>query len=451
MNAVDVFKIRKGDAISFVGAGGKTSLIASIAIELTREFSVAVTTTTKVFPFDSESFDNIFGTIDDIWSLNKDQSNGNVPAFFGGQDSEGKCLPLSNEELEHLTKMFDVVLIEADGARGKSLKRPRLNEPVVPCFSNKVVWVTGADIIGREFSDDLVFKPKAFESMGLCGEDEIDLQNLRRALYSEGGYLDKLSDQEIYLVLNKIDSAPEFECDSIRLLWHRRLSGLVLSGLDGKRRFFEEVTNMKIPIAAVILAAGMSERFGSQKLLAEYKGNPIIKRAINAALGSNVDKTYVVIPEISPTLRAVIESHGPVEIVENPDSRYGISTSIIAGLGRLKKYAKIPRAMLLMLADMPNVNSELVNEVISAFHNSGAPICAPFEDGRFGHPVILHPAMFNEILGICGDTGCREILRREPSMVKAVSPSQPGTQLDIDTPCDFERIHSDGRILQNIS
>ncbi|MCX6647707.1 MAG: selenium cofactor biosynthesis protein YqeC [bacterium] len=436
--------------VSFIGAGGKTSLITSIALELCRKFSLAVTTTTKVFPFDSNSFDNFFGTVNDYISADKNRNDVKIPAFFSLRDSEGKCLPPSTEELARLAETFDVVLIEADGAHGKSLKRPRVNEPAVPWFSKKVVWVTGADVLGRKFSDELVFKLETFESADLRGEDEIDFCNLRRALYAKGGYLDKLADQEIYLMINKVDSALDFERDSVRRLWHTRLSGLVLSGLDGRRRYFEEITNQGISVATVILAAGLSERFGSQKLLAKYKGSPLICHAVNAALGGGPEKLFAVIPDNSPVLREVIESCGPVEIVENPHARLGISSSIKAGLERLTNSTENPPAMMLLLADMPNVDSDLVKEVLFAFRNSGTPISAPFEDGRFGHPVIFHPVMFGEISGITGDTGCREILRRDPEMVKVAVLSQPGTQKDIDTPADIKRIDLNGRILQSI-
>jgi molybdenum cofactor cytidylyltransferase len=451
MTAGDVFKIQKGDMVSFVGAGGKTSLISFIALELHREFSVAVTTTTKVFPFDLGSFENFFGTVDDYISANRNRNNAKIPAFFGGHDSEGKCLPPSNEELARLAGTFDVVLIEADGARGNSLKRPRANEPAVPWFSKKVVWVAGADVLGRKFSDELVFKPETFDAVGLRREDKIDFYNLRSALYAKGGYLDKLADQEIYLMINKVDSAPDFDRDSARLLWHQRLSGLILSGLDEGRRYFEEITNREIPVTAVILAAGLSERFGSQKLLSDYKGSLLVCHAVKAALEGRSEKLLAVIPDNSPALRSVIESCGPVEIVVNPNARLGISSSIKAGLEHHANGTGNPPAMMLMLADMPDVNSDLINEVLSAFHNSSAPICAPYEDGRFGHPVVFHSVMFKEISEISGDTGCREILRRDPEMVKLVSPSQPGTQKDIDSPADLERIESNGRILQSIS
>jgi molybdenum cofactor cytidylyltransferase len=100
---------------------------------------------------------------------------------------------------------------------------------------------------------------------------------------------------------------------------------------------------------------------------------------------------------------------------------------------------------------MPNVDAALVKEVLSAFRGSGAPICAPYEDGRFGHPVVFHPVMFDKIAEITGDTGCREILRGDPEMVKTIVPSKPGTQEDVDRPADIERTHSDGRVLQGIS
>jgi len=452
VSAKDIFNIQKGDTVSFVGAGGKTSLISALARELSREFFVAVTTTTKVYPFDSRDFSNFFGGIDEYQPVNDiADMNIKIPAFFSGRDSEGKCLPLDDDGIMYLTEIFDVVLIEADGARGKSLKRPRANEPVVPDISNKVVWVTGMDVLGRKFSDELVFKPESFVETGMQDEDEIDIRNLRHALYSSGGYLDKLPGKEIYLVLNKVDAAPNFDVDSARLLWHPRLSGLVISGLDGGQRVFREINNKEIPVTIVILAAGMSERFGTQKLLADYKERPLICKSVNTALESEAEKIIVLIPENSPDLRAVVESCGRVEIVENPDAWLGLSTSIKAGLKRIVDENGNSHAMLLLPADMPNIDTRLINDVLITFRDSGAPISAPFENDRFGHPVIFHPAMFPEIQKITGDIGCREIVRQDPELVKTVTPVKSETQADIDTPADLERIDSNERILHGVS
>jgi len=454
MSAKDILNIQKGDVVSFVGAGGKTSLISDIAREISMEFSVAVTTTTRIYPFDSTHFMNFCSAIDDTRTAvdidKTDKIETKIPVFTSGIDSERKCLPLDDEGIKYLTEIYDVVLIEADGARGKSLKRPRANEPVVPDFSNKVVWVTGLDVLGRKFSDELVFKPEIFNEIGFDGENEIDIRNLRHALYSSGGYLDKLPDKEIYLVLNKIDAAENFNVDSARLLWHPRLSGLVISGLDGDERFFSEIDNKEIPVTIVILAAGMSERFGSRKLLAGYRGRPLICKSTNTALESEAEKTIVVIPENSPDLRAIVESCGKVEIVENPDAQLGLSTSIRAGLERIVNEDGNSRAMMLLPADMPNIDTKLINDVLRAFRDSAAPICAPFENDRFGHPVIFHPVTFSEIQKISGDIGCRDILRQNPDLVKTATPSKSETQADIDTPADLERIDSNERILHGV-
>ena len=181
------FEIEKGDVISVVGSGGKTSIIEFISQELRMEFSVAVTTTTKMFPFETKVFENHFESIANFTDFaDRARQTGNVESFFGGRDSEGRCLPLSDETFARMAEAFDVVLIEADGAAGKSLKRPRVHEPVVPSLSNKAIWIVGADVIGKTFSDELVFKPDTFMSAGFDLNQQIDFQNLGR-LYTRAG------------------------------------------------------------------------------------------------------------------------------------------------------------------------------------------------------------------------------------------------------------------------
>ena len=145
---INVFTAHKGDVISFVGAGGKTSLIKALASALKPHFSVAITTTTHMYPIENLLFENHLLN-NKRTNLNNISNNSRIPVFFSTLNAEGKGLPPCLEDFETITMTFDIVLIEADGARGKSLKLPRAHEPVVPENSNKVVLVIGLDIFGK--------------------------------------------------------------------------------------------------------------------------------------------------------------------------------------------------------------------------------------------------------------------------------------------------------------
>lgn len=162
--------VKKGDVFSLVGSGGKTTLMYHIARELTTKgMRVITTTTTKIFP--PQSFQSSRLVIDDhedlllnkAQALLKKENHITVAEKFIGLKLKGISPQLVDTMKEQ--KIADVIVIEADGARGRPLKAPNETEPVIPFSTTWTLAVVGLDGIGKRNTEDYVFRPDYFSRL----------------------------------------------------------------------------------------------------------------------------------------------------------------------------------------------------------------------------------------------------------------------------------------------
>lgn len=184
-------------------------------------------------------------------------------------------------------------------------------------------------------------------------------------------------------------------------------------------------------IAGILLAAGRSTRFGSDKLLhAEPQGQPLALQAARAFV--SVQRTLAVIPAGNGQLRALFESIGfPVTEV---DGTAALSRSLRAGLEATAQAG----GWIVGLADMPSVRPSTVAAIRQALEQ-GADIVACRHEGQRGNPVGFSQNMKTALLALEGDQGARQLLLERSSAVHWLDVDDPGILLDIDAPADWAR------------
>jgi molybdenum cofactor cytidylyltransferase len=190
-------------------------------------------------------------------------------------------------------------------------------------------------------------------------------------------------------------------------------------------------------IAAIVLAAGRGTRFGdAPKMLADLDGKPLVRHAVEAALGSSVNAVIVVVGHREAEVRGALGGL-PVIFVPNPDYAEGLSTSLRAGFAMRPEEAE---ACVIMLGDMPRVTSSLVDGLVSAWREAGRPAAAlPVQNGHRGNPVLLSVGLAGEIAELTGDAGAGPLLRNRPDVLEwAVE--DPAVVLDVDTPDALARL-----------
>jgi len=184
-------------------------------------------------------------------------------------------------------------------------------------------------------------------------------------------------------------------------------------------------------VAAIVLAAGLSSRMGSNKLLAPVLGKPMVRHAVEAALSSAAEMTIVVTGHRPDDVRRALAPLTPL-FVENRDYSNGLSTSLKCGLGQVPDGFD---GALILLGDMPDVSASLLDRLIAAFDPSeGRAICVATRHGKRGNPVLWARRFFEEIMALEGDVGARHLIAQNAELVCEVEADDDAPLIDIDTP-----------------
>jgi molybdenum cofactor cytidylyltransferase len=182
-------------------------------------------------------------------------------------------------------------------------------------------------------------------------------------------------------------------------------------------------------ITGLLLTAGKSERYGQQKLLVDFKGQALVLHGLRAL--SHCDQVIAIIRDEDADLQHIMMAEG-IQTVINKDADLGIGHSIACGV----RASRRSDGWCILPADMPNVSGETVDQVADALRK-GAPIAAPFFEGRRGHPVGFGHAFAEQLMALDGDVGARNILLRHSNNLVRIETNDSGILLDIDTPRDL--------------
>lgn len=190
----------KKHVISFVGAGGKSTSMDTLAKEFKMEGKKVLVTTTTVI-FEPQHRDNdkfILGELPQEYI----PLEGSITLLGKSMDND-KIRGITTKDVEEICKreIFDIILIEADGARMKPLKAPANHEPVVPSFSTMTIGVIGLDSIGMPLDEDHVHRPEILASIL-----EVDLPHfidkydiVRLIVHNEGIFKGTYGNKVIFL------------------------------------------------------------------------------------------------------------------------------------------------------------------------------------------------------------------------------------------------------------
>jgi molybdenum cofactor cytidylyltransferase len=212
---------------------------------------------------------------------------------------------------------------------------------------------------------------------------------------------------------------------------------------------WERLAAALLPVGAVVLAAGSGSRMpGSQKLLLEVDGRPMVRHAIEAASEGGCHQVVVVYS--SDQVKNAVD--GVAELVYNPEASTGMASSLRVGLRALKPEIE---AAVIVLGDQPLVGSRTIAALLRAWRREGSrPAVAVSKprkrsagDGpntgskrHWTPPVVLAREMWEELYALKGDAGARQILDGHPELLDVVP--APGRPDDIDTPEDYAKILS---------
>lgn len=196
---------------------------------------------------------------------------------------------------------------------------------------------------------------------------------------------------------------------------------------------------------AIVLAAGAGSRFGGGKLLAPFRGRPLIAHALDAALAAPVEQRLIMTPQTDAALQEAVRRWSEsvslawrLHVIAG-DFSEGMAATLRRALGHLPPDAD---GAFVFLGDMPRIPHAMLSRLAEAFEGHSA--AAPVHQGRRGHPVLLRAALFPELLTLTGDEGARAVLDRLGPALALVPTDDPGVLFDVDTPEHLVACPADG-------
>ncbi len=177
-------------------------------------------------------------------------------------------------------------------------------------------------------------------------------------------------------------------------------------------------------VAAVVLAAGESRRFGSPKQLARLDGQTLLEHVLQRANTAGLAPIVAVVP-VWLTRPAAMDDP-KLRWIRNPFPERGMSHSLRLGFAALPPEAE---AAIILLGDQPRVSAAHLASLLAA--RGSRPIIATRVGERLVPPVLIERSRFSIVDEPRGDVGLREILASFPDEVHAVDATEP--MRDVDT------------------
>ena len=310
--------------------------------------------------------------------------------------------------------------------------RPEFSSHTFPADSDSGKSAASSASSGNQMAPDL----NGFLGGGLA--------SIRRAIDSPAAFA--VIDELGYLE----SSCPEF-CDAIFHLFDTKRVIAVLRSqstpfLDALRArddvYVYDLDHPVLPVGCVIMASGLGKRFGSNKLMADFNGKPLITRILSATDGPLFAARIVVTrsPEVESLCRNLAI---PVLLHAMPYRNHTVKL----GLSALLEKNPDLRGCMFALGDQPLLSRETIEAMVLTFSGQSSHPCgeilrlASMNQGEIqspGNPILFDRWYFNELLTLPDNSGGNVLLKKYPQHVRYFPAASPLELADADTPEELE-------------
>ncbi len=437
MRLCDALDVQRGDVVSFVGAGGKTSALIRLGRELAAAgWRVLATTTTRIateeldeFPWSTRWRFSLLRGSRELATLLDD--HGFVFVYQEIRNDKATGIPY-----EYVSRLMDemnadVLLVEADGSRRLPLKTPYSYEPVWPPDTTIAVPVAGLDVLGKPLDETHVYNPQpALERYGFRYGEPIQPAWLAQIVRDETlGLKDVPEGARVVALLNKADMSGRMRSRARRVAQMILRSPRVDSVAIGAMQFpADPVFEVQRRIAAVVLAAGLSTRMGQSKMLLSWGERTVIEAVVQRLIPFHFSQIVVVTGFESKTLKQILTDY-PVKTVFNTRYEKGeMRSSLKAGLRAL---AKATGACLVVMGDQPQIPTRVILQVLRTASQNTISVVAPYYQGQRGHPILIPRKTWPQLLRMRRGAP-RDVIKQYP--ILKVPVKNDAILRDIDTP-----------------
>jgi molybdenum cofactor cytidylyltransferase len=194
--------------------------------------------------------------------------------------------------------------------------------------------------------------------------------------------------------------------------------------------------------AAVVPAAGLSQRMGRPKLILPIGDRSLIERVVSALIEGGASPVVVVAPPPdqpgAQALHRLAVSAGAEVVVPStppPDMR----ASVEHALAYLEASGPCPSTIVLVPADSPRLSAALVARVIERAGREPRAVVVPVVAGKRGHPIALPWSTALEVRALPAGVGVNALVALHEDAVSELDVDDPGALADLDTPDDYRR------------
>ena len=191
-------------------------------------------------------------------------------------------------------------------------------------------------------------------------------------------------------------------------------------------------------IESLILGAGLSIRMkGDNKLLKKLNNKTLIEHVVTQSINSKAINTSIIVQDNNKQIRKLL-SPLPIKILASNFKRNGIGYSISKGIELISR--NDPDGILILLGDMPDINSNHLDLMIDEFINNFCQkiIRACSKNKIPGNPLIFPKSFFNILIKLRGDIGAKKILEDYNDLIHFIELPNLVALTDLDTIEEFE-------------
>lgn len=372
-----------------VGAGGKTTFIKNEVKDfLAKGRKVFVTTSTHMYIEEDTLL------TDDAEEIIKELEQKRY--VMAGQRQGVKIAPLSKETYEKVCKHADEVFIEADGSRQLPLKFPNEKEPVIYENVEEIVVIGGLHAIGQRAGDAI---------------QRLELSKLYGVLVEENTIITPEIFQEILEKGYRNPLQQKFPDKKIRMI--------------GKDR-------IPVKVGCIIMASGLSKRFGRNKLLATIHGKTFIQQILDLTEGL-FEKRMVLTR--SKEVEDICKDQDIAVILHDKEGR---NEAIALGIEEMPEMD----GWIFCPCDQPFLRRESLIQIRYTFARKGNGIFRLAYQGIGGTPILFSKEYFTELRELPDQAGGSYLAKKYPEEVTLIPVSDELELFDIDTPEEYQMCYT---------
>ena len=193
----EYWDIEEEEVTAIIGGGGKTTLMETLAGELSKKGKVIITTTTHICR--PKQYETLLDADEAAVSAALERSG--IVCVASQAESGKLCAPWLS--MGTLAQLADFVLVEADGAKRLPLKAHASHEPVIPEEAQRVIMVIGIDGVGKTIRETC-HRSALYAQLAGVDEETVVTPQLAARIVNAEGYGDRV-------YINKVESAADYE------------------------------------------------------------------------------------------------------------------------------------------------------------------------------------------------------------------------------------------------